>query len=861
MCLNCSKKYCFNMENSSSFHEMNSENINTIENSSEAIYSKNVYLSVTWFSGCLGAAYYDADNATLSFLMETVEVPPFNVLFNLVNELTPIVVITSARQDAEFLKALQSCKNESSLFSVANNFTSETGSEKAREVSSVLNEFSLELLSSIEFDYQSSKHRLLSVEVPGIPQHYTSVERAMHLSSCIPLDNISSVRAAGGLLRYLEKKRIGVELESPTVATPILSFQIYSLKNTIFVDKDSYKALQVFSSVSHPSAYKVSTREGLSLFGILNQTITNHGNKLLKTWFFRPTYDRNILKRRLDAVSFFVNRKNEEVVHAIKEPLKHIKNVTKIIIKIKTSKLNVMDWINVLQTAQNALRIADVCHGIINMIDNENIPLIFKDVIEFFGCNLGGVAAMITKYMDVNSSKLNNRFVVLPGVSAVVDDMKAVYAQLPSLLDQIAQQEIETYKDYLSVCQIVYMRRIGYLLFVDKDVVSKIADDSFSIPGMTFVAATNKTIFYKTPATEKLDEKYGDLLENIAYHEIEIMSQLQNKLLEHSSIFVDVMKYTAELDCLMSFAAVAKNYNYVRPNFTDNNEINVIGSRHPMQEHIVSLFVPNNISFESNKFSIKILTGPNASGKSVYLKQVGLIAFMAHIGSFVPAENVTIGRVSSIFTVIRTSESLSNQLSSFGSALQRMATAVQNSDEHSLILIDEFGKGTATLDGIALLTSCLKHFIDREKPPRVLCATHFHSITQRNLITATDMVQFLAMDTIPNSETDTAYLYQLINGVTNQSCASAVARTAGLPKEIVDRGREISKIMQRQAPIYKFNRSSALTYQFRCNEVAAFASQHKLTDGFSLKQLLCDVTYRFREKASEQTDSSSIDVG
>ena len=829
---------------------------------SDSIENECVYLSMIWHSGYLGAAYYDADTAIMHFLLETMEIPPFNLAQRLVYELKPVAVITSAKQDTGFLnvlRSLQRLKNSTALSNSTSLEESNCNSNSSSESTS--EQFLLEMLSSVEFDYQSGRQRILLVETPGMPRDYSKMERSMFLSSRVPFDNVATIRAAGALLRYLEKKRIGVMLENPGVSSPILNFQLFSCKDNLLVDKVSYKSLQIFQSVSHPSAYKASTREGLSLFGVLNRTITCHGHKLLKTWFFRPTLDRNTLQSRLDAVSFFVNARNEDIVNSIKESLKHIKNVTKIIAKIKTSKLNVSDWVNVLQTTQNALRIADICHGALNGNAAPPIPDVFKKIVKNFADDLSGIAYMITNYMDVTASKQEGRFVVMPGISEVIDDMKKVYAQLPSLLDKVAQQEIENFDNYLSWCQIVYMRRIGYLLFVSREAISKMTESSLRIPGMIFVASTDDTVFYKTPATEKLDEEYGDILESIAYHEMEVMNQLQNAMFEHSTVFCDVMKYTAELDCLISFAIVAKSYNYVKPLFSEVNEIHVIGSRHPLQEHVVSLFVPNDIHFSSQDGLIKILTGPNASGKSVYLRQIGLIVFMACIGSFVPAASACIGRVSSLYSIIRSPESLSCQLSTFANDLNRMSLAIQGANEESIVLIDEFGKGTATLDGVSLLASCLTYFIGTEKPPMVCCTTHFHSMTQQNMLPVSDRIKYQKMDTVTDIACDTAYLYQLVDGVSKHSHASAVARTAGIPFEIIERGQEISKIMERNAPIYKFDKSSALTYQLRCNEAAAYAAQYDFSEISQLKQLLTEIRSILRENSSRETstDDSTID--
>lgn len=197
-----------------------------------------------------------------------------------------------------------------------------------------------------------------------------------------------------------------------------------------------------------------------------------------------------------------------------------------------------------------------------------------------------------------------------------------------------------------------------------------------------------------------MDLLLGDTQCEIIDHETKIMHKLQNVILEASNVLLNIMDYSAELDCLISLSLIARELNYTRPKITRDGIICITKGRHPLQEFCVSSFVPNNIMNGGKYGKIKLLTGPNASGKSIYLKQVALIVYLAHIGSFVPAESASITLIDHIFTRIHTVESVSIGLSTFMIDINQMSDALRYATSNSLVIIDEFGKGTETMKNI-----------------------------------------------------------------------------------------------------------------------------------------------------------------
>ncbi|KAG9345248.1 hypothetical protein JZ751_009794, partial [Albula glossodonta] len=227
--------------------------------------------------------------------------------------------------------------------------------------------------------------------------------------------------------------------------------------------------------------------------------------------------------------------------------------------------------------------------------------------------------------------------------------------------------------------------------------------------------------------------------------ETAVMTQLQATVLQRGSCLYAVLRLSAELDCLMALAQASQEHGYCSPTLTLHSRLALTQARHPLLELCSPVFVSNPLLSSETEGKVKVLTGPNSSGKSIFLKQVGLIVFMALIGSDVPAKEAEIGLIDGIFTRMQSRESVSLGLSTFMIDLNQMAHALNNSAGNSLVLIDEFGKGTNTVDGLSLLASCLRHWIKRAPAqcPHILLATNFHSLLQLGLLPPSPLLSLL----------------------------------------------------------------------------------------------------------------------
>lgn len=318
--------------------------------------------------------------------------------------------------------------------------------------------------------------------------------------------------------------------------------------------------------------------------------------------------------------------------------------------------------------------------------------------------------------------------------------------------------------DFATSLNIVYFPQLGFLICVPMRDEWQSEDGIQVIDGWSFQFSSEQHVYFKSQEMHDMDTHIGDLHSLIVDREIEIVQGLLEEVLEHEELMNGICDVCAELDCLLAFADASQAYNYHRPTMVEEDIIDIYQGRHPLQELVVDTFVPNDAHLggegsrdDDYKHRIALCTGANACGKSVYLKQIALIQYMAQIGCFVPAESATLGLVDKLFTRISTRESVSKPQSAFMIDLSQVSFALRNSTSRSLVLLDEFGKGTLSTDGAGLLCGVLKHFMNRGRgSPKVLAATHFHDIFRNDLLDPTNVhISFFHMQVVFTSNDGT----------------------------------------------------------------------------------------------------------
>lgn len=754
-----------------------------------------IYLCVLWYGGELGIVYYDTGDCSVYFMPDTPDNEDLKLLQRVVDEISPKYILSSAKQDSNIAKFL------------TNVGTTEGEKPEGGKVEVVL-------YPNMDFGLEVSKQRILSRQFPFVPSHVTAADKILYLSSILPFESPLVLRALGGLLKFLDRRRPGVELEDSHVVVPILAFKKFVLTDTVHVDQDTYCVLQIFKSEVHPSVYKQATgkKEGLSLYGILNHCRCKWGEKLMRLWLMRPTSNFTELNKRLDVIQFFLLAQNHETILTLQECLKNIKNVPLILKRMALSNTKVSDWQALYKTVYSAVCLRDKCRSLPSTLE------LFQTISHVFTDDLHYIASLISKVVDFESSISENHFIVRPNVDPIIDEKKRKLVGLSDFLTEVARKELEDLDNRIPSCSVIYIPLIGFLLSLPR-LPTMVGKTDFEIEGLDFMFLSEEKLHYRSARTKELDSLLGDLHCEIRDQETLIMYQLQSKILEKSAVLSDVIEYTAHLDVLLSLAVMARENGYIRPTFSHSPIIHIKDGRHPLMELCAKTFVPNSVDSSETYGRIKLLTGPNSSGKSVYLKQVGLITFMALIGSYVPATKAEIGPIDGIYTRIHSRESVSLGLSTFMIDLNQIAKAVNNATENSLVLIDEFGKGTNTVDGLSLLAAVLRHWIAQvSQCPHLFVATNFHSLMQLKLLPHTPLVQYLTMDTHQDGE-ELVFFYQIKEGMSTVSHAANIAALAGMPSKIIDRGVEVSELFHNGKPIQRTDHPSREKQMQNCKSL------------------------------------------
>ncbi|XP_043810859.1 DNA mismatch repair protein MSH5 isoform X8 [Manihot esculenta] len=562
----------------------------------------------------------------------------------------------------------------------------------------------------------------------------------------------------------------------------------------------------IFQVDKHPSHMGIGrSKEGFSVFGMMNKCVTPMGQRLLRNWFLRPILDLESLNGRLNAISFFLC--SGELMVSLRETLKSVKDISRILKKFNSpsSTCTAGDWTAFLKSICSLLHVDKIFKvGISESLQEQAKCLSFNIVEKASSCistELVDVYELVIGVIDVNRSKEKGYgTIVKDGFCDELDELREIYEDLPEFLQQISSVEVAQIPhlgNQKHVPCIVYIHQIGYLLCIfeeklDETLMEKIKDFEFVFSDAD---GETKRFFYRTPKTRELDDLLGDIYHKILDMERAIIRDLVSHIILFSAYLLKAVNFVAELDCLLSLALVARQNNYVRPILTEETFIDIQNGRHVLQEMTVDTFIPNDTKILDDgcvaSGRINIISGPNYSGKSIYIKQVALIVFLSHIGSFVPADAAIVGLTDRIFCAMG-NKLMTAEKSTFMIDLHQVGMMLRQATSQSLCLLDEFGKGTLTEDGVGLLGGTINHFIECDDPPKVLVCTHLTELFNDSYLPKSDKVKFYTMSVLrpDNNSTDVediVFLYRLVPGHTLLSYGLHCALLAGVPAEVIKR--------------------------------------------------------------------------
>ncbi|KAL6704002.1 hypothetical protein ACN47E_008853 [Coniothyrium glycines] len=671
----------------------------------------------------------------------------------------------------------------------------------------------------------------------------------LRLAGWIDLESRITVGCAGALISYLQRRRAAAYLpgdHNAQLMFRISTLKMFTLRETMFVNADTLHSLQIMDAESHPHSHnrgptKASSgaKEGLSVYGLFHHFArTSQGRFMLRQYFLRPCLDMDVVNGRLNTLSVLTRPDNDAALHTLTNSLKNVGNMRVMLIHLKKgvrgatkgSGVSRSSWTSIRAFAFHALQIKDTLQEIIG---GEGLAIKAKVFNEFESYHLAQIGRKINQTVDFEQSAEESRTVILPGIDEELDAMKRTLDGLDSLLNEVAKKLSEKMPSSLRAdLNVIYFPQIGFLVTVPVDPTLGTAVYEGNVDNRwERLFSTEEQIYFRSSETREMDDHFGDVYGMISDREIEISHELAQFVLHYEELLTTCSDICGELDSLLALAQGAKKYNLCRPQMTLDNVVHINGGRHILLELSVSSFVPNDthlvggagsdhgVAISHNDLettaqfitsssarldrrskdgpSMLVLTGPNYSGKSVYLKQVALIVFMAHVGSFVPAESARIGLTDKILSRVTARESVSRSQSAFMIDLHQMSLALSLATRRSLLIIDEFGKGTESSDGAGLACAVMEHLLNLgADSPKVIGATHFHEIFEMGFLQPQPSLAFghmeVRLDADASESVDQiSYLYNFRAGRSNCSFGTCCASINGVPAEIVRRAEDL----------------------------------------------------------------------
>ena len=570
----------------------------------------------------------------------------------------------------------------------------------------------------------------------------------------------NGIVAAGVVLHYLQETQ-KVNLSH------LNKISIYNPSDYMILDYSTKRNLEIITSMQE------GTREG-SLISILDKTQTAMGGRLLKKWISAPLRDVNAIRQRLNAVENLISEKSlrKELINHLKE----IGDLERLISKVCTGRANPREIVAV----KTSLRKIPEVKEILNKFSDNTLKKI--------GESLKDLSQLVEKIseaiVDSPPASLTEGGIIRSGFSPELDELREIAFHGKEWISNLQQKERE--RTGIPSLKVGFNNVFGYYIDISNAHKSKVPDDY--IRKQTLVNSER----YITPELKTFEEKILNAEEKIGELEYQLFNEIRNLVALEAEAIQTNARLIGMLDVFLSFAECAEEYNYVKPEVNDEDEIEILQGRHPVVERILSpgeKFTPNDCKLNNTGQQIILLTGPNMAGKSVYLRQVGLIVLLAQIGSFVPASKAKIGIVDRIFTRVGASDNITAGESTFLVEMQEAANILNNATSKSLVLLDEIGRGTSTFDGISIAWAMTEYL--HENPSvaaKTLFATHYHELNEM-----AELFPRIKNYKVEVREYDdkVIFLHRVNPGKADHSYGIQVAMMAGLPVFVTNRAKEI----------------------------------------------------------------------
>lgn len=569
-------------------------------------------------------------------------------------------------------------------------------------------------------------------------------------------DRKMAIVVSATILNYVVELQKGKEL-------PVNNILYTSSENIMELNITTQRNLDIVDN------YREKNGVG-TLLWVMDECMTSMGSRLLKKFIKNPLLDIEKINERQKDIAFFIE--NVLLREEIREKLKSIYDIERIIGKLILETENGRDLISLKISIKNSLEILKLLQG------NSIFSIEVKTLIDIYN--------LIEKtIVDEPPFSVREGGIIRQGYNEMLDELHGLSKDGKDYILEIENRERE--RTGIKGLKIKYNKVFGYFIEVTRANAHLVPADY--IRKQTLANAER----YIVPDLKEYEEKVLNAKDKIENLEYQLFKEVAYEIKSHKEILQDLAYKIAYLDVASDLAHIAIKNSYVQPEIHAGKDIEIIAGRHPIVEKLIPAgeYVKNNIVFDDNKEMI-ILTGPNMSGKSTYMKQVALIIIMAHMGSYVPANYAKIGLVDKIFTRIGASDDLLTGQSTFMLEMSEVANIVNSATNRSFIILDEIGRGTSTFDGISIATA-ITEYIHERIGAKTIFATHYHELTQ--LEDKLDRAENYRIE-VKENDKEIVFLREIVKGGADKSYGIEVARLAGLPKEILDRSKSVLKNLE-----------------------------------------------------------------
>ncbi len=577
----------------------------------------------------------------------------------------------------------------------------------------------------------------------------------------------AGVTAAAAVLRYASDNL-------RRDASHVRTLKPYDTGTHVVLDAATRRNLELVEPM--PGGGRDST-----LLGVLDDTLTPMGGRLIREWILQPPRGVDIVNARLDAVDFF---KDDPLTLAeTREALAPVRDLERIIARVNIGSATPRDML----ALANGLAAVP---GLRTLLDETDIPLLADTRIRLDGCE--DLVEEIERCLVENPpASATDGGVIREGVSADLDELRAAATEGKGWIAALQASEQE--RTGIKNLKVKYNKVFGYHIEVSKANLHLVPDDYIR---KQTIANGERFI---TPELKEMENKILGAEDKSKALEAKLFQELREMAAKRTDAIQRTASAIAAFDVITCLADRAAKLRYNRPRITDAPVLEIKGGRHPVLDATMGeeRFVPNDTSLDADTGSLMIITGPNMAGKSTYIRQVALLTIMAHMGSFIPADSAKIGGVDRVFTRVGASDDISRGRSTFMVEMIEMATILNNVTPRSLVVLDEIGRGTSTFDGVSIAWAVAERLHDHpQSKARALFATHYHELTELALTRKGVKNYNVAVREYGDQ---IIFLRQIIPGASDKSYGIHVAKLAGLPQPVVDRANEILENLETNA--------------------------------------------------------------